>query len=139
MLQGSPSSKRRGQMLQPIIEGETAHFFEEIKVILKRNHSLIAFLTKKLRVMACLIICLISFQEEEEDGVTLSSELTDILKTAVQAQSSLENSESDVEENQEKLALDLRLSSTRAASMYVCWFVVFLFFFNLFVQKISVK
>nr|XP_030725390.1 protein FAM13B isoform X8 [Globicephala melas] len=61
---GSPSTKRRGQMLQPIIEGETAHFFEEIK-----------------------------------------------------AQSSLENSESDMEENQEKLALDLRLSSTRAASM----------------------
>ncbi|XP_047634657.1 protein FAM13B isoform X4 [Phacochoerus africanus] len=83
---GSPSTKRRGQMLQPIIEGETAHFFEEIK-------------------------------EEEEDGVSLSSELTDILKTAVQAQSSLENTESDVEENQEKLALDLRLSSTRAASM----------------------
>ncbi|XP_048667556.1 protein FAM13B isoform X6 [Marmota marmota marmota] len=83
---GSPSTKRRGQMLQPIIEGETAHFFEEIK-------------------------------EEEEDGVSLSSELSDILKTAVHAQTSLENSESDVEENQEKLALDLRLSSTRAASM----------------------
>ncbi|XP_070090366.1 protein FAM13B isoform X28 [Equus przewalskii] len=83
---GSPSTKRRGQMLQPIIEGETAHFFEEIK-------------------------------EEEEDGVSLSPELTDILRTAVQAQTSLENSESDVEENQEKLALDLRLSSTRAASM----------------------
>uniref|UniRef100_A0A250Y5W9 Protein FAM13B n=2 Tax=Castor canadensis TaxID=51338 RepID=A0A250Y5W9_CASCN len=83
---GSPSTKRRGQMLQPIIEGETAHFFEEIK-------------------------------EEEEDGVSLSSELSDILKTAVQAQSSLENSESDVEENQEKLALNLSLSSTRAASM----------------------
>ncbi|XP_058297217.1 protein FAM13B isoform X3 [Hylobates moloch] len=83
---GSPSTKRRGQMLQPIIEGETAHFFEEIK-------------------------------EEEEDGVNLSSELGDILKTAVQVQSSLENSESDVEENQEKLALDLRLSSSRAASM----------------------
>ncbi|XP_069892169.1 protein FAM13B isoform X2 [Dipodomys merriami] len=84
---GSPSTKRRGQMLQPIIEGETAHFFEEIK------------------------------EEEEEDSVSLSSELGDILKTAVQAQSSLENSESDVEENQEKLALDLRLSSSRAASM----------------------
>ncbi|XP_012998927.1 protein FAM13B isoform X4 [Cavia porcellus] len=82
---GSPSTKRRGQMLQPIIEGETAHFFEEIK-------------------------------EEEEDGISLSSELNDILKTAIQAQSSLENSESDIEENQ-KLALDLRLSSTRAASM----------------------
>nr|XP_044636471.1 protein FAM13B isoform X8 [Equus asinus] len=85
-IKGSPSTKRRGQMLQPIIEGETAHFFEEIK-------------------------------EEEEDGVSLSPELTDILRTAVQAQTSLENSESDVEENQEKLALDLRLSSTRAASM----------------------
>ncbi|XP_023607904.1 protein FAM13B isoform X4 [Myotis lucifugus] len=85
-IKGSPSTKRRGQMLQPIIEGETAHFFEEIK-------------------------------EEEEEGVSLSSELTDILQTAVQAQSSLETSESDVEENQEKLALDLRLSSTRAASM----------------------
>ncbi|XP_036060275.1 protein FAM13B isoform X2 [Onychomys torridus] len=83
---GSPSTKRRGQMLQPIIEGETAHFFEEIK-------------------------------EEEEDGVSLSSELSDILKTAVHTQSLLENSESDAEENQEKLARDLRLSSTRAASM----------------------
>ncbi|KAL1773513.1 FAM13B isoform X1 [Sigmodon hispidus] len=83
---GSPSTKRRGQMLQPIIEGETAHFFEEIK-------------------------------EEEEDGISLSSELGDILKTAVHTQSSLENSESDAEENQEKLARDLRLSSTRAASM----------------------
>ncbi|XP_028618603.1 protein FAM13B isoform X2 [Grammomys surdaster] len=83
---GSPSTKRRGQMLQPIIEGETAHFFEEIK-------------------------------EEEEDGVSLSSELGDILSTAVHTQSSLENSESDAEENQEKLARDLCLSSTRAASM----------------------
>ncbi|XP_005382193.1 PREDICTED: protein FAM13B isoform X1 [Chinchilla lanigera] len=83
---GSPSTKRRGQMLQPIIEGETAHFFEEIK------------------------------EEEEEDGISLSSELNDILKTAIQAQSSLENSESDPEENK-NLALDLRLSSTRAASM----------------------
>lgn len=83
---GSPSTKRRGQMLQPIIEGETAHFFEEIK-------------------------------EEEEDGVSLSSELGDILSTAVHTQSSLENSESDAEENPEKLARDLCSSSTRAASM----------------------
>lgn len=128
MLQGSPSTKRRGQMLQPIIEGETAHFFEEIKVILKRIHSLMSFLRKKLS--HGLFICSITYQEEEEDGVTLSSELTDILKTAVQAQSSLENSESDVEENQEKLALDLRLSSTRAASMYVCWFVILTYLYN---------
>lgn len=30
--QGSPSSKRRGPLLQPIIEGETALFFDDIKV-----------------------------------------------------------------------------------------------------------
>uniref|UniRef100_A0A669QEA7 Protein FAM13B n=1 Tax=Phasianus colchicus TaxID=9054 RepID=A0A669QEA7_PHACC len=86
---GSPSTKRRGQMLQPIIEGETAHFFEEIK-------------------------------EEEEESDGLSADLTDILKSAVQTQSVLspvENSESDVEDGQEKLTRDLRLSSTRAASM----------------------
>ncbi|KAM6358065.1 protein FAM13B isoform 3-T8 [Alca torda] len=86
---GSPSTKRRGQMLQPIIEGETAHFFEEIK-------------------------------EEEEESDGLSTDLNDILKTAVQTQavlSPVENSESDVEDGQEKLTRDLRLSSTRAASM----------------------
>ncbi|KAH0629803.1 hypothetical protein JD844_012190 [Phrynosoma platyrhinos] len=86
---GSPSTKRRGQILQPIIEGETAHFFEEIK-------------------------------EEEEDG-ELSSELTDTLKSNAQIQpmttSPVENSESDAEDTQEKLTRELRLSSTRAASM----------------------
>ncbi|XP_039205181.1 protein FAM13B isoform X3 [Crotalus tigris] len=86
---GSPSTKRRSQMLQPIIEGETAHFFEEIK-------------------------------EEEEDG-DISSELTDILKSSAQihpiATSPVENSESDVEESQEKLTRELRLSSICAASM----------------------
>uniref|UniRef100_A0A8C6TUB9 FAM13A-like domain-containing protein n=1 Tax=Neogobius melanostomus TaxID=47308 RepID=A0A8C6TUB9_9GOBI len=30
---GSPSSKRRGPLLQPIIEGETALFFDDIKVM----------------------------------------------------------------------------------------------------------
>ncbi|XP_061858169.1 protein FAM13B isoform X2 [Colius striatus] len=86
---GSPSTKRRGQMLQPIIEGETAHFFEEIK-------------------------------EEEEESDGLSTDLNDILKTTVQTPpvlSPVENSESDVEDGQEKLTRDLRLSSTRAASM----------------------
>uniref|UniRef100_A0A8C0G4I2 Protein FAM13B n=1 Tax=Chelonoidis abingdonii TaxID=106734 RepID=A0A8C0G4I2_CHEAB len=86
---GSPSTKRRSQMLQPIIEGETAHFFEEIK-------------------------------EEEEDVDSLSSEFNDILKTAVETQSissPAENSESDLEDSQEKLTRDLQLSSIRAASM----------------------
>ncbi|XP_056358074.1 protein FAM13B isoform X6 [Oenanthe melanoleuca] len=88
-IKGSPSTKRRGQMLQPIIEGETAHFFEEIK-------------------------------EEEEESDGFSADLNDILKTAAQTQpilSPVENSESDIEDGQEKLTRDLRLSSTRAASM----------------------
>ncbi|XP_030085015.1 protein FAM13B isoform X4 [Serinus canaria] len=88
-IKGSPSTKRRGQMLQPIIEGETAHFFEEIK-------------------------------EEEEESDGLSTDLNEILKTAAQTQpvlSLVENSESDIEDGQEKLTRDLRLSSTRAASM----------------------
>ena len=62
------------------------------------------------------------FQEEEEESDGLSADLNDILKSAVQTQSVLspvENSESDVEDGQEKLTRDLRLSSTRAASMYV--------------------
>lgn len=66
--------------------------------------------------------CCHILQEEEEDG-DLSSELTDLLKPSVQMQSvttsPVENSESDAEESQEKLTRELRLSSTRAASMYV--------------------
>lgn len=62
----------------------------------------------------------IIFKEEEEDG-DISSELTDILKSSAQihpiATSPVENSESDVEESQEKLTRELRLSSIRAASM----------------------
>ncbi|KAG2455423.1 FA13B protein, partial [Polypterus senegalus] len=33
---GSPSTKRRGHILQPIIEGETAHFCDEIKEMFSR-------------------------------------------------------------------------------------------------------
>lgn len=60
------------------------------------------------------------------------------MKTAIQAQSSLENSESDIEENQ-KLALDLRLSSTRAASMYVYWFAILAYSTKFICQEIYVK
>lgn len=74
--------------------------------------------------MRCLTLnnCSNILQEEEEDG-DLSSELTDLLKPSAQMQSvttsPVENSESDAEESQEKLTRELRLSSTRAASMYV--------------------
>nr|XP_033783099.1 protein FAM13B isoform X3 [Geotrypetes seraphini] len=86
---GSPSTKRRGQMLQPIIEGETAHFFEEIK-------------------------------EEEEEIITLSSEMNDFLKPAVQPESisiQVESAEPDGIEYQDKITMDHRLSNTRASSM----------------------
>ncbi|OXB56846.1 hypothetical protein ASZ78_004729 [Callipepla squamata] len=58
--------------------------------------------------------------EEGEESEGLSADLNDILKSAVQTQSvvsPVENSESDIEDGQEKLTRDLRLSSTRAASM----------------------
>ncbi|EGW06699.1 Protein FAM13B [Cricetulus griseus] len=94
------------------------HLPEDIKVTREERHIVkplydICMLVKQMLTRASITPIL----EEEEDGVSLSSELSDILKTAVHTQSSLENSESDAEENQEKLALDLRLSSTRAASM----------------------
>ncbi|XP_069068272.1 protein FAM13B isoform X2 [Pleurodeles waltl] len=86
---GSPSTKRRGQMLQPIIEGETSHFFEDIK-------------------------------EEDEEAVSMSSESSDAVSPAVQTECvrSQEDSESaQVQEYHPKMALDIRLSSSRASSM----------------------
>uniref|UniRef100_A0A8C2GYE6 Family with sequence similarity 13 member B n=1 Tax=Cyprinus carpio TaxID=7962 RepID=A0A8C2GYE6_CYPCA len=83
----SPSSKRRNQMLQPIIEGETAHFCGEIE------------------------------EEEEEEGrgqqehVEMQSEGSEIIMDPV-AQPTQENVLSSG-----KLNLDLRLSSSNAASM----------------------
>ncbi|XP_042594559.1 protein FAM13B-like isoform X1 [Cyprinus carpio] len=84
----SPSSKRRSQMLQPIIEGETAHFCGEIE------------------------------EEEEEEGrgqqenvEMQTSEGSEIIMDPV-AQPTQENILSSG-----KLNLDLRLSSSNAASM----------------------
>ncbi|XP_059371441.1 protein FAM13B-like isoform X4 [Carassius carassius] len=84
----SPSSKRRNQMLQPIIEGETAHFCGEIE------------------------------EEEEEEGrgqqentEMQTSEGSEIIMDPV-AQPTQENILSSG-----KLNLDLRLSSSNASSM----------------------
>uniref|UniRef100_A0A8C1XI19 Family with sequence similarity 13 member B n=1 Tax=Cyprinus carpio TaxID=7962 RepID=A0A8C1XI19_CYPCA len=84
----SPSSKRRSQMLQPIIEGETAHFCGEIE------------------------------EEEEEEGrgqqeniEMQTSEGSEIIMDPV-AQPTPENILSSG-----KLNLDLRLSSSNASSM----------------------
>lgn len=70
----------------------------------------------KFIILASNPFC-ITLQEEEEDG-DLSSELTDLKSNAqIQTVGPAENSESDVEESQEKLTRELRLSSARAASM----------------------
>ncbi|XP_015205258.1 protein FAM13B isoform X1 [Lepisosteus oculatus] len=91
----SPSSKRRSQMLQPIIEGETAHFCDEIKE---------------------------EDENEEEEGVFMeTSEVTIVLDPAAQPCSPQAQLDGEVnpklEESGGKLALDLRLSSSNASSM----------------------
>uniref|UniRef100_A0A8C4I8X0 Rho-GAP domain-containing protein n=1 Tax=Dicentrarchus labrax TaxID=13489 RepID=A0A8C4I8X0_DICLA len=95
----SPSSKRRTQTLQPIIEGETAHFWEEIK------------------------------EEEEDDGgemqsseVIMAVDLVTPTDRPVRSQNQPDQ-QSDcpmtakLEEGSGRLALDLRLSSSNASSM----------------------
>lgn len=92
LTQTSPSSKRRNQMLQPIIEGETAHFCGEIE------------------------------EEEEEEGrgqqenVEMQSESSEIIMDPVAQPSSQQPTQENVL-NSGKLNLDLRLSSSNASSM----------------------
>ncbi|XP_051505539.1 protein FAM13B-like isoform X3 [Myxocyprinus asiaticus] len=88
----SPSSKRRNQMLQPIIEGETAHFCGEIE------------------------------EEEEEESrgqqenVEMQSEGSEIIIDPVAQPSSQQPSQENILSSG-KLNLDLRLSSSNASSM----------------------
>ncbi|XP_073676110.1 protein FAM13B isoform X3 [Garra rufa] len=88
----SPSSKRRNQMLQPIIEGETAHFCGEIE------------------------------EEEEEEGrgqqenVEMQSESSEIIMDPVAQPSSQQPTQENILSSG-KLNLDLRLSSSNASSM----------------------
>uniref|UniRef100_A0A673MTT4 Protein FAM13B-like n=1 Tax=Sinocyclocheilus rhinocerous TaxID=307959 RepID=A0A673MTT4_9TELE len=88
----SPSSKRRNQMLQPIIEGETAHFCGEIE------------------------------EEEEEEGrgqqenVEMQSEGSEIIMDPVAQPSSQQPTQENILSSG-KLNLDLRLSSSNASSM----------------------
>ncbi|XP_078087083.1 protein FAM13B isoform X2 [Mustelus asterias] len=91
---GSPSTKRRGQTLQPIIEGETAHFFEEIK------------------------------EEEEEDDCNVTADFTLTLRPDLHARNFLDQLDNDhstissaVKETSVRLSLDLGVSSMHAASM----------------------
>ncbi|KAI7801448.1 protein FAM13B isoform X6 [Triplophysa rosa] len=88
----SPSSKRRNQMLQPIIEGETSHFCGEIE------------------------------EEEEDEGrgqqenEAMQSENSEIIMDPVGQPSSQQSSQENILSSG-KLSLDLRLSSSNASSM----------------------
>ncbi|XP_023650734.1 protein FAM13B isoform X2 [Paramormyrops kingsleyae] len=92
-LTASPSSKRRSQTLQPIIEGETAHFCDEIKE-----------------------------EEEDEEDEEIGGELSE-LEVVIAPDPAAEPGSPQVRSDslvrpktEDKLALDLRLSSSNAAS-----------------------
>lgn len=105
----SPSSKRRNQTLQPIIEGETAHFCDEIKEEEEGE-------VEEEEATA---------KEEEESSVELQSSGSEVimaLDPVCQPQTSSQRDRDSLlrpkmEETSGKLALDLRLSSSNASSM----------------------
>uniref|UniRef100_A0A8C7QE93 Family with sequence similarity 13 member B n=1 Tax=Oncorhynchus mykiss TaxID=8022 RepID=A0A8C7QE93_ONCMY len=105
----SPSSKRRNHTLQPIIEGETAHFCDEIK---EEEEGEVEEEEAKSK-------------EEEECSVelqSLGSEVIMALDPVFQPQTSSQRHRDSLlmpkmEETSGKLALDLRLSSANASSM----------------------
>ncbi|XP_026991815.2 protein FAM13B isoform X2 [Tachysurus fulvidraco] len=94
----SPSSKRRNQTLQPIIEGETAHFCDEIKEEEEE-------------------------EDEQESGGMQSEETEVIIALDPAAQPSSQQPLPDsilrpkIGESSGKMTLDLRLSSSNASSM----------------------
>ncbi|XP_058852500.1 protein FAM13B-like isoform X4 [Acipenser ruthenus] len=99
---GSPSSKRRGQMLQPIIEGVTAHFCDEINEEDEEDDE--------------------EEEEEEEDGVSEETAVTIMLDPAslphsFQAHLDREKMDPKLEESSGRLARDLCMSNTNTTSM----------------------
>lgn len=123
--QVSPSSKRRNQTLQPIIEGETAHFWEEIKEEEEEEK-------KELEGGDNVVQEEEREEDEEEDeeeeegessgGEMQSSEVimaVDLMTPTEGPVSSQKQADrqSKMEEGSGRLALDLRLSSSNASSM----------------------
>ncbi|XP_068596308.1 protein FAM13B isoform X2 [Brachionichthys hirsutus] len=87
----SPSSKRRSQTLQPIIEGETSHFWEEVK----------------------------DDEEDEQEGESSGGEMQSSEVIMANQADSVSDCPmtANLEEGSGRLALDLRLSSSNASSM----------------------
>ncbi|KAA8588661.1 hypothetical protein FQN60_010006 [Etheostoma spectabile] len=127
----SPSSKRRTQTLQPIIEGETAHFWEEIKEEeeeeQKEREGGEEDEKEEEREEEE------EEEEDEEEGESSGGEMqssdvimaVDFMTSSDGSMSSQKQSDrhsncpmrAKVEEGSGKLALDLRLSSSNASSM----------------------
>lgn len=127
--QVSPSSKRRSQTLQPIIEGETAHFWEEIKEEeeeKEREGGDNAVLEEEREEDE-------EEDEEEEEGESSGGEMqssevimaVDLMTPTDGPVSSQKQADrqsgcpmtAKMEEGSGRLALDLRLSSSNASSM----------------------
>ncbi|XP_033996548.1 protein FAM13B isoform X5 [Trematomus bernacchii] len=126
----SPSSKRRTQTLQPIIEGETAHFWEEIKEEEEDER-------KEKEEGGGEKVEREEEKEDEEDeedeeeegessgGEMQSSEVIMAVDLVTSSEGSKTRSHTPpdpslrgkMEEGSGKLALDLRLSSSNASSM----------------------
>ncbi|XP_010779460.1 protein FAM13B-like [Notothenia coriiceps] len=124
----SPSSKRRTQTLQPIIEGETAHFWEEIKEEEEDERK------EKEEGGGEKVEREEEEEEDEEDeeeegessgGEMQSSEVIMAVDLVTSSEGSKTRSHTPpdpslrgkMEEGSGKLALDLRLSSSNASSM----------------------
>uniref|UniRef100_A0A3P9LXP9 Family with sequence similarity 13 member B n=1 Tax=Oryzias latipes TaxID=8090 RepID=A0A3P9LXP9_ORYLA len=117
----SPSSKRRTQTLQPIIEGETAHFWEEFKEEEEEERKVVEEEERD------------EDDEEEEEGESSGGEMQspDVIMTfdsgtptdvSGRSQSPHDGQghcpmTDKMEEGSGRLALDLRLSSSNASSM----------------------
>ncbi|XP_055782516.1 protein FAM13B isoform X2 [Salvelinus fontinalis] len=111
----SPSSKRRNQILQPIIEGETAHFCDEIE---EEEEGEEEVQSSGSEVQSSGSEVQSSGSEVQSSG----SEVIMALDPVCQPQTSSQRDRDSLlrpkmEETSGKLALDLRLSSSNASSM----------------------
>ncbi|XP_037117146.1 protein FAM13B isoform X5 [Syngnathus acus] len=116
----SPSSKRRSQTLQPIIEGETAHFWEEIKeeeeeqkvAGEKDDHK-----EEDKKEEEDYNEEDEEEEEEEEEGESSGGEMQGSEVIMAMETSAGGSMRTKMEEGSGKMALDLRLSSSNASSM----------------------
>ncbi|TKS68357.1 Protein FAM13A [Collichthys lucidus] len=127
-VEGSPSSKRRGPLLQPIIEGETALFFDDIKclsldasVVTPQHDVVVFFIGLRLDLFMLL-------QEEEdgsEDDGESKTQFTVTVRPEISVLGFLDNMDEEAdgfispvdELSPSKNTTDMRLSNLHSATM----------------------